>query len=89
MAWFFDVLSKCFKVKEPSYLHKDVMLDHLGMVLLEDDEGTYLTMQLYIELIFKRLDVDVDGQLIQVLMSQPPQILGQMWNMEHKLRGMC
>ena len=39
------MLGKCFKVKEPAYLHKDSMLDHLGMVLFEDEEGTYLTMQ--------------------------------------------
>ena len=71
MAWFFDVLGKRFKVKEPAYLHKDAMLDHLGMVLLEDEEGTYLTMQSYIEVMLKRLGVDAGGRSIQVPMSQP------------------
>ena len=61
VAWFFDVLGKRFKVKEPTYLHKDAMLDHLGMVLVEDNEGTYLTMQSYIKLMLKHLDVDVGG----------------------------
>ena len=54
----------------PAYLHKDAMLDHLGMVLLVDEEGTYLTMQSYIEVMLKRLGVDAGGRSIQVPMSQ-------------------
>ena len=40
------------------------------MVLFENDEGTYLTMQSYIELMLKSLDVDMGRRSIQVPMSQ-------------------
>ena len=33
VAWFFNMLGKHFKVKEPVYLHKDAMIDHLEVVI--------------------------------------------------------
>ena len=37
------------------------MLDHLGMTLFETDAGTHLSMQLYIELMVQKLEIDVSS----------------------------
>ena len=43
--WFFAQLGARFDIKEPTYLNKGNMLDHLGMVLIEDEDSAYLSMQ--------------------------------------------
>ena len=37
VEWFFTQLGARFDIKPPTYLSKDNMLDHLRMVLLEDN----------------------------------------------------
>ena len=45
VEWFFAKLGERFDIKEPTYLNKDNMLDHLGMVLIEDEDSAHLSMQ--------------------------------------------
>ena len=60
VKWFFDKLAQRFQIKPPVYLSKDSMLDHLGMVIFETDEGTYISMQSYIEVMCQKLDIDIE-----------------------------
>ena len=62
MEWFFAKLGARFDIKQPTYLSKDNMLDHLGMVLLEDEDGAYLSMQNYIEVMAIKLGVGTEGR---------------------------
>ena len=59
VRWFFDAVGNRFKIKDPQYLARDSMLDHLGMTLFETDAGTHLSMQSYIELMVQKLEIDV------------------------------
>ena len=62
IEWFFAELSARFDIRPPTYLSKDTMLDHLGIVLLEDEDGVYLSMQNYIEVMAIKLGVDTEGR---------------------------
>ena len=61
VEWFFTQLGVCFDIKPPTYLSKDNMLDHLGMVLLKDRSSVYLLMQNYIKVMAIKLSVDIEG----------------------------
>ena len=54
VRWFFEVLGARFKIKAPVYLDKDSIIDHLGMNIFEGQDGVYLTMQSYIEVMESR-----------------------------------
>ena len=56
VRWFFEAVACRFKIKDPQYLTRDSMLDHLGMTLFETDAGTHLSMQSYIELMVQKLE---------------------------------
>ena len=48
------------------------MLNHLSMIVFENDEGVHLMMQSYIEIMLTWLGVDVrGGRAARVLMTQP------------------
>ena len=53
------MLGARFKIKAPVYLNKDSIIDHLGMNIFEDQDGVYLTMQSYIEVMTEKLGIDV------------------------------
>ena len=55
MDWFFSQLRARFDIQPPTYLSKGSMLDHLGMMLLEDEDGVHLSMQNYTEVMALRL----------------------------------
>ena len=55
VAWFFDTLKARFKIKPPVYLSKSNAIDHLGMIVFENDDGIYLSMQNYIEVVLTKL----------------------------------
>jgi len=59
VRWFFEVLGARFKIKAPVYLDKDSIIDHLGMNIFEGQDGVYLTMQSYIEVMTEKLGIDV------------------------------
>ena len=56
---FFEKLDAHFKIKAPVYLDKDMIIDHLSMNILKDHTGVYLTMQSYIEVMTKKLGIDI------------------------------
>ena len=96
VEWFFKVLGKRFNIKPPVYLSKNEMLDHLGMVIIEDDDGLYLSMQSYIEVICHKLGIDIDKyqkKPKKVPMSKPITNLEPCTREEAKLFmtacGMC
>lgn len=61
-----------FKCKAPSFLEKGSPLDHLGMLFEETDEGTFLSMQHYIETMLVRLDMkNIEPGRVRVPMSKP------------------
>ena len=59
VQWFFNKLGRRFNIKPPAYLSSSDMLDHLGMVIFESDEGLYLSMQSYIEVVCHKLNIDI------------------------------
>ena len=56
--WFFKLLEERFHCKEEEYVLSDAPQDYLGMVIMEDKEGTYLSMEPYIEGALKILNID-------------------------------
>ena len=60
MAWFFDTLKARFKIKLPVYLSKSNAIDHLSMVMFENDNSIYLSMQNYTEVVLTKLGINVD-----------------------------
>ena len=60
IRWFFDKLGKRFNIKPPAYLSRTDMMDHLGMVFFEAEEGTYLSMQNYVEVMCQRLGININ-----------------------------
>ena len=56
--WFFKLLEERFHCKEEEYVLSDAPQDYLGMVIMEDYEGTYLSMEPYIEGTLKILNID-------------------------------
>ena len=61
MEWFFAQLSTHFDIKPLMYLSKDNMLNHLRMVLLEDEDSVFLLMQNYIKVMAIKLSISIKG----------------------------
>ena len=62
MEWFFAQLSVRFDIKPPMYLSKGNMLDHLRVMLLEDEGSVFLLMQNYIKVMAIKLGVVTEGR---------------------------
>ena len=64
------MLSAHFKIKAPVYLDKDSIIDHLGMNIFKGQDGVYLTMQSYIEVMTEKLAININkGKLCKLPMS--------------------
>ena len=58
-VWFWDLLEKRFDIKDPQWLDFDLCLDHLGMVIFEDYDGVYISMEDYIIGMAQKLGLDL------------------------------
>ena len=68
----FDAIAARFKCKEVMWLSPQSALDHLGMTFFQDETGTYLSMENYIDAMCTRLGVDPDrGRFCETPMSGP------------------
>ena len=67
----FKMIRARFKCKDVLWLGPDSPLDHLGMTFFQDDKGTYLTMENYIDAMCTRLDINVERGRHDVPMSGP------------------
>ena len=68
----FERIRARFKCKEVQWLSKDSCLDHLGMNFFQDDRGTYLSMENYIDAMVTRLGIDPEkGRHCDLPMTQP------------------
>ena len=57
--WFWKLLEERFDIKDPQFLDLDNPLDHLGMLIFEDYDGIYITMEDYIVGMAQKLGLDL------------------------------
>ena len=55
IQWFIERLKSRFRCKDEQWLTKDNPLDHLGMVIMMDDDRIYISMESYM---FIKLKLD-------------------------------
>ena len=68
----FAAIRARFKCKDVHWLSPGQSLDHLGMTFFQDDSGTYLSMENYIDAMVTRIGIDPDkGRHQSVPMSSP------------------
>ena len=68
----FRMIRARFKCKDTQWLTQDSCLDHLGMNFFQDEHGTYLSMENYIDAMVTRLGIDPDkGRRVDIPMSGP------------------
>ena len=58
IQWFIARLRNRFKCKDEQWLTKDNPLDHLGMVIMMDDDRIYISMENYIERMLSMLGME-------------------------------